>query len=808
MSVDNEISYINSAIHFSEDLLKKSGSSQKVKEVTQVALSKLQASESSATHMRSFLVERKGSFFGKCISLLFRMVHSPVFHSERDLYIYQANLKQKIKAVLKKELLEMIQEEPCTMERLSDKALLVALLSKVKECGFLLENERFPLIIDALSEAIPKNIVAYKNEMLFMAKAQLSTLIFLGNPAFSRKTYYLTIPDASALSSQEKDQLQTCLAQMKQTICNESRRLPDQLKDTLFRLEQAEGRLRSKVGSFTQIPCDQELLEKLEEHLSKSPILFNLPVNGSIQHYMKIRKECCPLLTPSGYAQIPEQLAKSLINRYLDSINDKEDLSLLELNHIEVCLDVLEQIDPQGALHQQSIRQKTTTSLQKIRESEHLSLSKQEKLLPLLYLTNSAIWCLSSETTKILSDLLLSVIRSPKESVQYCKQMLKTKKAADLDVTKPLDRLRLLALKANSFHSIESALKLVVKAEFALSKTTAEELLSQKSKLTLQELEELRNLRDMYVFLHSFGANKGGKEEWGELIEIFAVCKKACDVCSNIEKKATEEMLQTCPSGTFFLSDAQKKLSMRKGSLCLEERLSMFFIHRYVHAAKVYIPKGGTIPKLSHVIGVYQNNKIGLKEITEGVFYRIHPEKLINNSCLKALQRRLSPTEIELFLKKFSAQYQEIERHIHEDLQKRFSTISNDDWRRYNVALAQFGLSQREFSKKQSKEELDKLLQDVLKEENALKNANMACSEFASKMTVVALVELEKWFIQELKKIGIDTTEALDIPIGGSRRYETIHPGEIITLFSKKGALERVRPSPTLSKMLTSSADE
>ncbi|MBM3198983.1 MAG: hypothetical protein FJZ58_07025 [Chlamydiae bacterium] len=155
-----------------------------------------------------------------------------------------------------------------------------------------------------------------------------------------------------------------------------------------------------------------------------------------------------------------------------------------------------------------------------------------------------------------------------------------------------------------------------------------------------------------------------------------------------------------------------------------------------------------------------------------------------------------------MFLAGASRQYQEIERHIHEDLEAQFSPIRNDLWRRREAGLAKFGFASKEVRQTEEQSGLNALVQQ-LEEKKEFTDTKMICSEFASKTTVAALMMFNRWLVTELQKHGISIDHALKIPIGEKRRFETIHPGEIIALFSKEGALEKVDPSPTLSRMMS-----
>lgn len=137
---------------------------------------------------------------------------------------------------------------------------------------------------------------------------------------------------------------------------------------------------------------------------------------------------------------------------------------------------------------------------------------------------------------------------------------------------------------------------------------------------------------------------------------------------------------------------------------------------------------------------------------------------------------------------------------MNEDLKKNFASLTNNPGRRWQAGYAKFGLATSVIADVEKQCGFELLVKEMTEERLPSQDPNMICSEFAAKTTVAALVLLDSWLVNELQKKGVTVEHALEIPISPQRRFETIYPSELLTLFAK--ALKKIPSPPVLTSLL------
>jgi len=356
-----------------------------------------------------------------------------------------------------------------------------------------------------------------------------------------------------------------------------------------------------------------------------------------------------------------------------------------------------------------------------------------------------------------------------------------------------------LAYKSKTLADFDKAWRLIGKVNTALEKYKKKESLEPSERLSLVDMG---GLEDLYVLHDAYFSKLESKHP------LFI---KKKDLCASAEKLYTEiwnvaqtEASKFIPSGAIALTNHDREVSMRRYPSNRDEKIQNFFTDRFHHASKVFVPKDSSnFVYLSHIVAGYSNHVAYLRELLCMDYYQIDPMKLIKPELLKQIKAKLSgPLEFEFFEKELSRQYQEIERQINEDSQENFTQLHFSKERAMRAGKAKFHFGVSRTTKPEAKK-VQKIMEQMTLPGQMAQASSMICSEFTALTTTAALVKLDKWLGEKLASSGIPTSEdasgmtSLMIPIDEDRKYETIYPGEILTLYSKANAITPL-PRPAI----------
>lgn len=189
-------------------------------------------------------------------------------------------------------------------------------------------------------------------------------------------------------------------------------------------------------------------------------------------------------------------------------------------------------------------------------------------------------------------------------------------------------------------------------------------------------------------------------------------------------------------------------------SMCLEEKMTMHIAdYGLVHGMKVYHNEENQL-EISHVYGEHEIRPMNLYEacISEG--WRVNIAPLIPHECAQELQNIFGPE----WANEIQKIYRDTERDIHARNREKNIDIKNDEASRMKAGLADFrrilnffgGLHGKPVESHHLEEEQDfrELYTRFLNDEDI--EDTQICSEFASKATLVALMEVNRKLAKRL----------------------------------------------------------
>lgn len=332
--------------------------------------------------------------------------------------------------------------------------------------------------------------------------------------------------------------------------------------------------------------------------------------------------------------------------------------------------------------------------------------------------------------------------------------------------------------------------------------------LKENEKITLEEFGSMDRLRALSESKLYTVLNKcAGKFELKQVAELLKRIKETKLFSTNIVETAQRTTTVDVQSGDILMDHGTKfnKLysSMNRG---LKARLKQW-ITPYSHAAVgIAKPTGGM--SISHVWGEYS---LVLKaSMLENALYqetfRVLPDMLVAPNLKKLLLECLDIPESEL-RKYLQKQYNDITNSLHKAENFEGATLYNSEEKRTRAGVADFIPSGHK-GKKSNFEWADETLKDTKTLGQKLVGAgeNIICSEFTAKMTVLALVALEKELIKQIQEKHPEKTfktgELIKMPFKEFEDLSKVHPARLIKLLQNAKAVEKIEQKNVIQNMI------
>ncbi len=332
--------------------------------------------------------------------------------------------------------------------------------------------------------------------------------------------------------------------------------------------------------------------------------------------------------------------------------------------------------------------------------------------------------------------------------------------------------------------------------------------LRENEKITLEEFGSMDRLSALSESkLYSVLNKCAGKFELKQVAELLKRIKETKLFSTAIAETAQKTTTVDIQSGDILMDHGNKfnKLysSMNRG---LKARLKQW-ITPYSHAAVgIANPNGGM--SISHVWGEYS---LVLKaSMLQNALYqetfRVLPDMLVAPNLKKLLLECLDIPESEL-RKYLQKQYSDITNALHKAENFEDATLYNSDEKRTRAGVADF-MPSGHTGKTSNFVWADETLKDqkTLGQKLVGAGEDIICSEFTAKMTVLALVALEKELIKLIQEKHPEKTfktgELIKMPFKEFEDLSKVHPARLIKLLQNAKAVEKIEQKNVVQNMI------
>ncbi len=327
-------------------------------------------------------------------------------------------------------------------------------------------------------------------------------------------------------------------------------------------------------------------------------------------------------------------------------------------------------------------------------------------------------------------------------------------------------------------------------------------ILSQEDKLALHDIGKINKFLQNFETIQRLSDN-GIIERSKSLITLEETFNQCFELYSRLNKVLEQEV--NYKSGDVVMEIAKSRRSFDLNKPDMEDKIRDF-MSPYMHAAIGLKTQEGKF--VSHVMKRYsKDNFEGIDSLLTESF-RIYPDKLIaNEDVKKQLMQSLHVEEEKDFQKELHKQYKNISINLHSSINESDGFIFSKDRgkKAFLADLIPFGLGHK--NEKSVRGWAEKVIVEKENMAQKIKDPNgdgyIICSEFAAKMTVLALVELEKQLLEKMKEnnpsFKPSQGQLFEMPFNEYEDLRKIHPARLIKELSKSGAIEKV-PEPEIVK--------
>jgi hypothetical protein len=281
--------------------------------------------------------------------------------------------------------------------------------------------------------------------------------------------------------------------------------------------------------------------------------------------------------------------------------------------------------------------------------------------------------------------------------------------------------------------------------------------ISEKDKLTLSEMGLINELARFHSQLEKL--QKMGVVEIDEkLKQLFEKSAEAKELLKNIENTILPHLKDHYVDGSILAYNGTKKQKWTGKRLEPEAYMtSVIADFGLTHGAKIFKEvqeKEGIIEtkvKVSEVMGSWGTDDLSLYQLLISNIWELDVSKLFN----KNMQTTLESVYGKNWKKQVNQKYQQIERELHSNFEKRVQKIKNSNARRMEAGLARYPKLTNFFLPMKIEGHKRAFIRDFNKihdkffEGNSIDETQI-CSEFVTKANIAALVELNRQLTQDI----------------------------------------------------------
>ncbi|MHB1948302.1 MAG: hypothetical protein ACYCQI_09340 [Gammaproteobacteria bacterium] len=353
-----------------------------------------------------------------------------------------------------------------------------------------------------------------------------------------------------------------------------------------------------------------------------------------------------------------------------------------------------------------------------------------------------------------------------------------------------------------------------------------------KERLTIGEFAILRDIATQKELFDMLNKN-GLLDNDVELQKLYEKMIQADKIVRYLDNEFKEKF--KFPSGAIIFDSTAKKAEIYDKSIDLAAFIQQTFATEYGHVSKGYTvlksPKSPKSPKISdadkkkseekdlktevsqkiHINPGVAKEEFNLLEFLYSDVYVIKLDKLISAEKKELLRKCYG----EDWLEKINAEYQKIERELHD---KQFQVSASGTLTQITSGVLTLSYFNR-FSKMIPFDFIKKHFVDTHQDIHqrfifsaglwdkstgkTKKGVRMLCSEFVGYLTITALVELNKRIEEQLFKNGFPVTNnVIKIPIDESEYLHGMHPERLLTILKECDCVERLAGPRSFHRMI------
>lgn len=337
---------------------------------------------------------------------------------------------------------------------------------------------------------------------------------------------------------------------------------------------------------------------------------------------------------------------------------------------------------------------------------------------------------------------------------------------------RPLKLLSTFLSKTSKLKGFESA---TTKAEKLIEKVANQGKVEAVDKLTIGEIGQLYDLVRMnnQTILNDKKSKKPmelfetlGLFESGSAFEklktLMAKSKEAINV---LEKEMTPALFEHYPSGCILGYSGELKSKWRGAKLHGEEYFtSLISNYGLTHGAKLF--KNNDKLNISHIVGNYYQGEMSIYQLLISNIWEVDVAPLVN----KEMQAQLKDLYEDDWRAVINKKYQDIENGIHVSLEKRNEKIKNSSEQRIQAGMANYAGAINVFAPKailahqtDMEQDFNKIHRQFLEGEDF--EEVQICSEFVSKGTLAAMMELNRVLTKEIVERKYEKEELMKAEI-------------------------------------------
>lgn len=439
---------------------------------------------------------------------------------------------------------------------------------------------------------------------------------------------------------------------------------------------------------------------------------------------------------------------------------------------------------------------KTANKPQELDKSELIFLERLSHLEPDTKLTAQERKDLADIFNKSIGNMsvnkqMIKLLEDPKNEEKYSPELLS-------------------GLKAFTFRTRHSdnAGQIVDRLENMMKALNKGEDISESDKLSLEELgiiESLTRNDTVFLLIDQFHL----KELDPRLARLSDAYERADKILEQVDS-----MMHTYSNlkpGDLIFQNVDKVNRLRSRENTFEEIRETFLLDAPLHHAAVNFKKEGE-DTLSHVMLNYEHETNNVFQRIADTSYRLDSASLLtpNESIQTILQAMYAGKN---YKDEIRTMYQTIQNGLHQQGERLFSGVENDEDRRVKSGLSHLFSFLNKTTKEGGGARYEQLRQEMM--EGNLQNRKMICSEFAAKTIVGGLlqqeIELKNQMVEYLVSTGMNEAQAKEmilpqslftLPFAANESLSRVSPVRLLEVLSKKGCISQVEPHPLLQHIV------